>query len=87
MELVPSDVRSEKASRSARARLGMTLEPLLWLHCSISGRARPGLAGLRPRRPLAPQDVPNFTRIELDPEVETSVVMELVPSEVRSEKE
>ena len=36
------------AARPGRARLGMTLEPLLGLHCSISRRARPGLAGLRP---------------------------------------
>ena len=27
-----------RPARPGRARLGMTLEPLLWLHCSMSGR-------------------------------------------------
>ena len=31
-------VQETSTARPERARLGMTLEPLLWLHCSISGR-------------------------------------------------
>jgi len=30
--------RGLRPARPGRARLGMTLEPLFWLHCSVSGR-------------------------------------------------
>ena len=46
--LPPSLAHVKRSQWPGRARLRMTLEPLLWLNCSVSRRACPGLASLGP---------------------------------------